>query len=243
MRNLTARTFRLMRSRLPLLPKKRLEWPKRSWKRKRDLCQLSRFVGKPDNAQRLRIHGDFHLGQVLYTGKDFIIIDFEGEPARSLSERRLKRSPLQDVAGMLRSFHYAAYHAIFSKGCVPKTSPPWRSGPTFGRFGCPPYLKTYLDIAGPADFLPRDAGELQILLNALCLEKAIYELGYELNNRPDWVSIPLMGILQLLKTPGDPSLTFNFQPSFGHRRSGAMRRPFYVKRGQECLTFELYKSP
>ena len=151
-------------------------------------------------AQRLRIHGDFHLGQVLYTGKDFIIIDFEGEPARSLSERRLKRSPLVDVAGMLRSFHYAAYHAIFSKGVRPEDIPAMEKWAYFWYFWVSAtFFKTYMKIAGQASFLPQTEAQLNILLRALSLEKAVYEVAYELNNRPDWVPIPLRGIMELLK--------------------------------------------
>jgi maltose alpha-D-glucosyltransferase / alpha-amylase len=153
------------------------------------------------NTMRIRVHGDYHLGQVLYTGRDFVIIDFEGEPARPLSERRIKRSPLRDVAGMLRSFHYASYAALFGQvpGVRPEDFPalePWAHfwyiwvGVAF--------LKAYLAVAQDQPFLPKDPLELQVLLEAYLLEKAVYELGYELNNRPDWLKVPLRGLLQLL---------------------------------------------
>ncbi|GIX47317.1 MAG: hypothetical protein KatS3mg131_1528 [Candidatus Tectimicrobiota bacterium] len=154
-------------------------------------------------AIRIRCHGDYHLGQVLYTGKDFIIIDFEGEPARPLSVRRMKRSPLRDVAGMLRSFHYAAYGALLEHGGIrPEDIPalePW------ARFWylwvSAVFLKKYLEVVAPAALLPANPEHLRLLLDAYLLEKALYELAYELNNRPDWVRIPLHGLLQLLAPP------------------------------------------
>jgi maltose alpha-D-glucosyltransferase/alpha-amylase len=104
---------------------------------------------------------------------------------------------------MQRSFHYAAYHAIYSRTVRPEDIAALEQWANFWQIWVSAvYLKTYLDLAGPADFLPRERGEQQILLNALCLEKAIYELSYELNNRPEWVNIPLLGILQLLETSG-----------------------------------------
>jgi maltose alpha-D-glucosyltransferase/alpha-amylase len=153
------------------------------------------------NTMRIRVHGDYHLGQVLYTGRDFVIIDFEGEPARPLSERRIKRSPLRDVAGMLRSFHYASYGALFGQvpGVHPEDFPalePWaRFWYTWVSVA---FLKSYLAVAKDEPFLPKDPIELQILLDAYLLAKAVYELGYELNNRPDWLKVPLQGLLQLL---------------------------------------------
>ena len=187
MRNLTARTFQLMRSRLKHLPEKGRGLAKKVLEREEKVFDSFRsLLDSRIVTTRIRVHGDFHLGQVLFTGKDFIIIDFEGEPARSLTERRLKRSALRDVAGMLRSFHYAAYHAIYSRTVRPEDIAAVEQWASFWQIWVSAvYLKTYLDLAGTAEFLPRDKGELQVLLNALCLEKAIYELGYELNNRPD----------------------------------------------------------
>jgi maltose alpha-D-glucosyltransferase/alpha-amylase len=204
MRNLTARTFQLMRSRLKHLPEHGLDLAKKVLDLEGKVFDsFHPLLDSRISASRIRVHGDFHLGQVLYTGKDFIIIDFEGEPARSLTERRLKRAALRDVAGMLRSFHYAAYHAIYSRDIRPEDIAAVEQWANFWQIWVSAvYLKTYLDLAGTADFLPKDPGELQILLSALCLEKAIYELRYELNNRPEWVSIPLLGILQLLENAG-----------------------------------------
>jgi maltose alpha-D-glucosyltransferase / alpha-amylase len=153
------------------------------------------------NTTRIRIHGDYHLGQLLYTGRDFVIIDFEGEPARPLSERRIKRSPLRDVSGMLRSFHYASYMALF--GQVPSIRPedfsalePWAN--FWSTWVSVVFLKSYLSVVKDEPFLPKDPLEVQILLDAYLLAKAVYELGYELNNRPEWLKIPLRGLLQLV---------------------------------------------
>jgi maltose alpha-D-glucosyltransferase/alpha-amylase len=156
------------------------------------------------SAMVTRIHGDYHLGQVLYTGSDFVIIDFEGEPARPLEERRKKRSPLQDVAGMLRSFHYAAYAPLLQQDSGKKLSEEdlqalghWAR--YWQRWVSAIFLKTYLDVAGNSIFIPPGSEELGLLLDLLLLDKAVYELGYELNNRPSWVRIPLDGISQLLE--------------------------------------------
>ena len=150
-----------------------------------------------------RIHGDYHLGQVLFTGEDFMIIDFEGEPARSLPERRAKRSPLQDVAGMLRSFHYAAFAPLLGDRARPEDlqqlSTPARYWQTWVSAT---FLKTYLDISSQALYIPGSQLELETLLDTFLLDKAIYELRYELNNRPQWVAIPLEGIAQLLAHAG-----------------------------------------
>jgi maltose alpha-D-glucosyltransferase / alpha-amylase len=153
---------------------------------------------------RIRCHGDYHLGQVLWTGNDFHITDFEGEPIRPLSERRLKRSPLRDVAGMLRSFHYAAYAAQREyeernnvhprdQVVVEQWARTWyvHAGAAF--------LNGYMSVMAGSSVLPVAADETALLLDALLLEKAVYELGYELGNRPDWVEIPLRGVLQLLE--------------------------------------------
>jgi maltose alpha-D-glucosyltransferase / alpha-amylase len=150
-------------------------------------------------AVRTRHHGDFHLGQVLYTGKDFVIIDFEGEPQRPLGERRLKRSPLRDVAGMLRSFQYAAWSALPRAVIRPQSMPTLESWATYwSAWVGAAYLGGYFKTAGNALFIPPTHEQVRLLLNAFLLEKALYEIGYELNNRPDWVRIPLSGVLSLI---------------------------------------------
>ena len=135
-----------------------------------------------------------------------MIIDFEGEPARPLTERRIKRTPVRDVAGMLRSFHYAAYTSLFGQLGSASVRPedlaalePWAR--LWNVWVSATFLNSYLEYAAPGGFLPANREELNILLNVYLFEKALYELGYELNNRPDWVRIPLIGILQLLQTP------------------------------------------
>lgn len=152
---------------------------------------------------RIRHHGDYHLGQVLFTGKDFLIIDFEGEPMRPLSERAIKRSPLRDVAGMMRSFDYAAHAARIDQrsrtALRPSDDATLRAwGRFFYGWSSAVFLRSYLDTAGAAPFVPAARDDLEVLLNAFLLEKALYEVAYELNHRPDWVGIPLGGALQLL---------------------------------------------
>ena len=144
-------------------------------------------------ATKTRHHGDYHLGQVLETGGDFVIIDFEGEPARSLAERRLKRSPLRDVAGMLRSFHYAAHTALAQH---PAADAEWAE--RWVREISRAFLDAYLATARGASFIPENPASLQMLLEVHVLEKAIYEIAYELNHRPDWVFIPLSGIARMV---------------------------------------------
>jgi 1,4-alpha-glucan branching enzyme len=162
--------------------------------------QLDVLAAIDPKATRIRVHGDYHLGQVLRTGDDFIILDFEGEPARPLAERRAKVSPLKDVVGMLRSFDYAAYAALFD---FTKDRPeafarlePWSQ--IWRAWTCAAFWRGYRGAAGNAGFLPRDPAALAALLGAYTLDKALYELRYELNNRPDWVCIPLQGIGTLI---------------------------------------------
>jgi maltose alpha-D-glucosyltransferase / alpha-amylase len=154
-------------------------------------------------AVRIRHHGDYHLGQVLYTGRDFMIVDFEGEPARPLTERRAKALAMRDVAGMLRSFQYAAYAALF--GQVPGISPEAAESNRVEAWCAfwnawigAAFLRAYLDTARSFSYLSPQPAARRLLLDAFLLQKALYEVGYELNNRPEWVIIPLRGILNLL---------------------------------------------
>jgi trehalose synthase-fused probable maltokinase len=137
----------------------------------------------------IRHHGDFHLGQTLWADGDWVILDFEGEPARSLPERRRKRSPLRDVAGMLRSFAYAASAAKLLRGIDPPVAWEQRARAEFldGYHGT---IDQNLVPSGPS---------MDKLLRVFELEKAVYELRYELNNRPDWVKIPVAGIVRMLE--------------------------------------------
>ena len=160
---------------------------------------LRRIVENKLDAHRIRCHGDFHLGQVLYTGKDFYIIDFEGEPGRELSERRFKRSVLRDVAGMLRSFQYASVVALRSG---PARSEDWLAlepwAELWYEWASATFLRSYLDKIGGNRLLPSADDERALLLGFYLLDKCLYELEYELNNRPTWVSIPLRGAFSLL---------------------------------------------
>jgi len=146
---------------------------------------------------KTRTHGDYHLGQVLNTGSDFVILDFEGEPARSLAERRQKRSPLRDVAGMLRSFHYAA-HSAASEVAGEQRAQAELLGEMWAAVVSRTYLHAWLSKTAGAIFVPPNFSDLALLLDSFLLEKALYEIAYELNNRPTWVGIPLRGILSLL---------------------------------------------
>jgi maltose alpha-D-glucosyltransferase / alpha-amylase len=164
------------------------------------LSRQKRILDRIEGVSKIRIHGDYHLGQVLYTGKDFTILDFEGEPARPLSERKLKRSALRDVAGMMRSFQYAAYSALWQPSTRPEDIPflePWAD--TWYQRISSIFLRSYLETSGNAVFIPRTDEDMQVLLQAYLLDKAVYEVGYELNNRPDWVIIPLRGIRHILQ--------------------------------------------
>jgi maltose alpha-D-glucosyltransferase / alpha-amylase len=166
----------------------------------RVLRRWAEAPGAPPGALKIRCHGDYHLGQVLWADGDFVLLDFEGEPTRTVEERRAKQSPLKDVAGMLRSFDYAAYAGLFAftkdrpadfERLAPSAER-WRQGVS------DVFLRAYRAAAG-AGFLPAAEGQFQALLGAFLLAKAFYELVYELNNRPDWVRIPLRGILALME--------------------------------------------
>ncbi|HEX3556975.1 MAG TPA: maltose alpha-D-glucosyltransferase [Thermoanaerobaculia bacterium] len=206
MRTLARKSLRLLSQRLAALPAAErgvaealLADEERIVERFRRL--LSRKLG----AERIRTHGDYHLGRILFTGRDFVILDFEGQPSRSLSERRLKRSPLRDVAGMLRSFQYAAYVKLFEEASAGVATPELlpeleRWALYWVRWVSAAFLRAYLDRARGASFLPAAAGERASLLDAFLLEKAFHELGHELNDRPAWVRIPLQGIREILGT-------------------------------------------
>ena len=166
-------------------------------------------------ALRIRCHGNYHLEEILYTGKDFVVIDFEGEAIRSMSERRMKRSPLRDIAGMLESFYYATRVALqreVDSGLIRAESLPMMEewAQFINRWIGAVYIKQYLVFATDAGFLPNTDEELQVLLEAFLLEKAVNELEYELNNRPDWVEIPLQRVLDLLEVTATATVPAGF---------------------------------
>lgn len=201
MRSGTRRMSQLLKLKLAGLPDQYREVAAGLLSREDEI--LSRQAGMLDHkitATRIRHHGDYHLGQVLNTGRDFIIIDFEGEPARPLSERRIKRSPLRDVAGMLRSFHYAAHTALTQLHGLraEETEQLEKWAEIWVEQISANFLEAYLTTAKGASFLPKDEKTLKVLLDVFLLEKAVYEVCYELNNRPDWISIPVRGITRIL---------------------------------------------
>jgi len=206
MRTSATRNLKLLRGQLGELTEPAASEARRLLEREEELLGAFRtIVGARLGGARIRVHGDYHLGQVLYTGNDFVIIDFEGEPARPLTERRLKHSPLRDVAGMLRSFDYAAHTALFGsaeRGAIRDEDVgvllPWAL--SLNQWVGSAFLRAYLPPVQAAGLVPADRDQLAVLLRVLLLDKAIYEVGYELNNRPGWARIPIRGILDLLGT-------------------------------------------
>jgi maltose alpha-D-glucosyltransferase/alpha-amylase len=207
MRSLAGRSLRLLRSNVG-----RLEGEDRAAaavlldRRQEVLDRFAPLLARKMEGLRLRTHGDYHLGQVLYTGRDFVILDFEGEPLRALSERRIKRSPLRDVAGMVRSLDYVAHAGIDAarrRGLVPDDQLPMAEawGHFWYRWSAAALLRGYFERVAEAGgkFVPALTEDRRVLLDAFLLDKALYELAYELGNRPGWVRIPLRGILGLLE--------------------------------------------
>ncbi|HTP32950.1 MAG TPA: maltose alpha-D-glucosyltransferase [Candidatus Acidoferrales bacterium] len=195
-----AGVFDVLRDSVARLPDEMLDLAGLALGRRRQILDNFRFTsGRDPQAQRTRIHGDYHLGQVLQVRTDYVIVDFEGEPARGLEERRAKHSPLKDVAGMLRSLSYAAYASLISYTARRPEDfeklEPWAR--LWERSVSAEFLRAYRDTASGAGFLPSAETDLRELLYVYWLDKLLYELSYELNNRPEWVRIPLMGILSL----------------------------------------------
>jgi maltose alpha-D-glucosyltransferase/alpha-amylase len=205
LRNLTVPVFQTLRRHWPRLAESARREAEQVLAREGEVLGTFRaLLQRPFTAQRIRCHGNYHLKQVLCSGTDLVLIDFEGEPARPLFERRLKRPALEDVAGMLRSFHYAAQASAGRMGLSAEAegAGDGASVEAWLRFWqywvSAAFLQTYSAGAAQGTWLPTVPGELQALLNATMLARAVYELGYELHHRPDWVRIPLQGILQLL---------------------------------------------
>jgi maltose alpha-D-glucosyltransferase / alpha-amylase len=204
MRNQAGQIFLRLRKQLKLMPTTQQNSVRTVLNQQEAILErYKRLVDQPIVASRIRCHGNYHLEEVLYTGKDFVIVDFEGEANRPLSERRMKRSPVRDLAGMVQSFYYASRVALqreVESGLIRAEVLPsmeqWAQ--FFYYWTSVVFLKQYLATAADASFLPKSQSELQVLFDAYLLEKAVYELGYEMDNRPDWTDIPLQRILQLL---------------------------------------------
>ncbi|MFP4485092.1 MAG: maltose alpha-D-glucosyltransferase [Spirochaetaceae bacterium] len=169
------------------------------------MAHFASITGRKIHAEKTRIHGDYHLQQVLFTGRDFVVIDLEGEPARTLGERRLKYCPLRDIAGMMRSFHYAVYGRYLQYAEVRPEDADYLSAwiDPWYRMVSGIFVNAYRRTVGDADFIPSDPEELRLLLDVFLLEKAVYEVGYEINNRPDRLRIPVDGIQFILERTGN----------------------------------------
>jgi maltose alpha-D-glucosyltransferase/alpha-amylase len=200
LRRQAASVFEVLKGSMSQLPDDVIDIAALVLSRRRPILDHFRLLATDSlNAERTRIHGDYHLGQILRSKTDFVILDFEGEPARPMAERRAKQSPLKDVAGMLRSFSYAAYATLINYTARRPEDlgrlEPWAR--LWERSIAAEFLRAYREKALGAKFLPSDDNDFRKLLDAHLLDKALYELLYELNNRPAWVRIPLLGILSL----------------------------------------------
>jgi maltose alpha-D-glucosyltransferase/alpha-amylase len=198
-------SLRLLQRRLDSLPEEAASLAGALLQREELLLRrVDVLLTRPFRAVRIRCHGDYHLGQVLHTGDDFVIIDFEGEPARPIPQRRVKHSPLQDVAGMLRSFAYAAQAAPRTLRQGEKADHrdaalvQWLD--VWKRWVSREFLRGYLGRVAGTPAWPAANDDMDDLLDALVLDKALYELRYELNNRPHWSAIPVANLLQLTAT-------------------------------------------
>jgi maltose alpha-D-glucosyltransferase/alpha-amylase len=208
MRNTTRAAFQVLSARIGTLAGDAADLGHQLLGREADVLRSFReLTGHPVRAPRIRCHGDYHLGQVLWTGKDFVIIDFEGEPLRSIGERRLKRSSFKDVAGMVRSFDYAAWTGLRRHWDL---LPPdnraatvdrdRRGAELWGAWLGREFVRAYTLRLGEVapQLLPPDPRDTELLLRSWVLEKALYEVRYELNSRPDWAEIPLRAIASIL---------------------------------------------
>jgi len=161
---------------------------------------FKKVAANPLQSQRIRIHGDYHLGQVLFTGADYLIIDFEGEPESTIADRKIKHSPLKDVAGMIRSFHYAVCSKLYFSAETQNVDPVklQKAADRWYKLINDAYVDAYMAAIGDIKGIFGSKAELNFLLQLHLLEKAVYELGYELNGRPEWIKIPLKGIQHVL---------------------------------------------
>ena len=167
--------------------------------------RLEYITSLAEAGRKIRVHGDFHLGQVLRSPRSWLILDFEGEPARRLEERRAKQSPVKDVAGMLRSFSYAGYSALLAR-CQPHDDE-WAELEAWTlaweALARERFLIGYLTASHGGRFLPGERASIGALLDFFELDKALYEVDYEVDNRPDWLRIPLQGIRRVIERGDD----------------------------------------
>jgi maltose alpha-D-glucosyltransferase/alpha-amylase len=202
MRGLVRMNFQTLAKILPELPTAIRGRAVRILDAEKDLIDcLRKITGTRFSAMKCRIHGDFHLGQALFTGKDFVFIDFEGEPAHSLSERRLKRSPLRDVASIIHSIHFAAM-TVMARHAVshPEETAflePWLEAWYVYVGGS--FLKGYLHAMKNSRLVPHDRSELEIMLRCFLIYRVVHELGHELHNRPELIDLHLRGLEMMLK--------------------------------------------
>jgi maltose alpha-D-glucosyltransferase/alpha-amylase len=208
-RNLVGRVLRTMRVKLHALPPGVAPLARAVLASERAiLARFEPLLHHGIDALRIRVHGDFHLDQALWTGKDFVLIDFDGGHDVALSERRRKRSALRDVAGMIRSYHYAAYTGLY-EGIVRESdrarAQPWADA--WHAWISATFMHSYRETAGSAVFLPRQREDLTKLLDMSILSKAFVELGHELVKPGVHVMIPLIGIAQIMGVAAEPSAT------------------------------------
>ncbi len=210
MRTVAVRSLQTLRSRLARLPTAfRDEAQLVLQSEDRILAALRRLLDMTITSRRIRCHGDYHLGQVLFTGSDFVIIDFEGEPDRPIAQRRLKRSPLRDVATMLRSLDYASHAdelglipGLGERNELPQSTSLVRHWLDYWlAWTSAALVRGYLAVMASSDLLSHDTEELRALLDIFLLERLVYELANDLQNRPEWARIPLHGLRQLLDLP------------------------------------------
>ncbi len=205
-REMLAHTMAALRRALKSLPAGAAQVAGDVLARERELLDLFRSLLKPRvQALRIRCHGDYHLGQVLHTGKDFIIIDFEGEPARTLVSRRIKRSGLLDAAGMCRSFHFAGEQSLLRIEQLGMATPEARTASQHAAdfwyaWSSSAFLRAYAEAVAKTGLLPDDPASRNTLFHFHLLERSVYELSFALDTRPDRAETPLRGILQLLDT-------------------------------------------
>ncbi|MCI5084064.1 MAG: hypothetical protein MRY78_20360, partial [Saprospiraceae bacterium] len=204
-RKLVSEKFSMLDAKLDTFPADRQDEARKILGMREDiLAAFSEIYERKIEAYKTRIHGDYHLQQVLFNGEDFYIIDFEGEPMLSISERRLKRTPFKDVAGMVRSFHYVAFGQLLLNKKYKAADMPYleQCAQQWFHYISQSFLASYFKTTQGQVFIPEDEYSKQILLRSYILEKAIYELGYEMNARPHWLGIPLKGVLYAMESVG-----------------------------------------